>query len=160
MTAYTLADIMEIYTGSNGDRTKALYAALEARGPIGTVAVNLFRACKTSERAKLYRGGQRGRGSYRRMAYDTKSWAIDNLAGILIAHGEQLGINWGWGTDSVANQAGGFDQVLYVDTPAGQISFHSPTRGKGPDYPGRWDGERGQAAGRVVKFAAIALGAA
>lgn len=154
---FVMADIMAIYTGSDGDRTKALYAALEERGPIGAVAVNLFRATKTSERAKRYRGGQRGRGSFRSMAYGTKSWAIDNLISILAEQGEQLGIVWGWGVD---RETDGYDQVLYVETPAGQLSFHSPVRGKGPDYPGDWDGERGQAAGRVVKFAAIALGVA
>lgn len=33
---------MEIYLGSDGEATKALYARLEAAGPIGAVAMNLF----------------------------------------------------------------------------------------------------------------------
>jgi len=30
--------------------------------------------------------------------------------------------------------------VVYFELPQGQVSFHSPTRGSGPDYPGEWDG--------------------
>src|ERR1700676_464322 len=60
-----LATILSIYAGSNGDATKALYASLEKRGPVGLIALNLFRACKASERAKIYRGR-----SYKGAAYD------------------------------------------------------------------------------------------
>lgn len=150
----TLAYIMEIYAGSDGDRTRTLYEALALVGPIGVVATNLFRATKASERAKVYRGGQRGKGSYRRMAYDRKGWAIDNLGKALTAHAAELGIGWGWGEDRATP---GYSHVLYVDTPAGQISFHSPHRGDGPDYGGDWDGQKGQAASRVCKFCASVL---
>lgn len=150
----TLAYVMEIYTGSDGDRTRALYEALALVGPIGVVATNLFRAVKASERAKVYRGGQRGKGSYRRMAYDRKGWAIDNLTKALTVHAAELAIVWGWGEDRAT---AGYSHVLYVETTAGQISFHSPYRGDGPDYAGEWDGEKGQAAGRACKFCATAL---
>ncbi len=149
-----LAEIMAIYAGSDGDATRALYDALGLCGPAGTVATNLFRACKASERAKVYRGGQRGRGSFRAMAYERKGWAIDNLAAALSAHAAALDIVWGWGMDG---QVIGYSHVLYVDTPAGQISFHSPYKGKGPDYPGVWDGARGMAPQRVCSFAARVL---
>lgn len=152
--APTLAYIMEIYTGSNGDRTRTLYEALALVGPIGEVATNLFRAVKASERAKVYRGGQRGKGSYRRMAYDRKGWALDNLTKALTAHAAELGIVWGWGEDRAT---AGYSHVLYVETAAGQISFHSPNRGDGPDYSGEWDGEKGQAAARVCKLCAMVL---
>lgn len=37
----------------------------------------------------------------------------------------------------------GYENVLYVDVPEfGQVSFHSPTRGDGPEYDGVWDGAR------------------
>jgi hypothetical protein len=62
-----LIDVALVYEGSNGDATRVLYARLEALGPIGAIAVNVFRAHKSSARAKVYRGGERGRGSYRRM---------------------------------------------------------------------------------------------
>ncbi|SCW61767.1 hypothetical protein SAMN02927924_01694 [Sphingobium faniae] len=157
MTSHTLATIMSVYTGSDGDQTKALYDALDAFGPAGAVAINLFRACKASERAKAYRGGIRGKGSFRRMAYDRKGWAIDNLTKALTAHGEAIGVRWGWGEDRAT---AGYAHVLYVDTPAGQVSFHSPCRGEGPDYPDEWDGIRGQAAQRICRFVAQVLGAA
>lgn len=154
LLAPTLANVMEIYTGSDGDRTRELYETLTRLGPIGAIATNLFRAVKASERAKVYRGGQRGKGSYRRMAYDRKGWAIENLVRALEAHAANLGIEWGWGEDRFTP---GFAHVLYVETSAGQISFHSPYRGSGRDYPGEWDGQKGQAAQRVCKLCASVL---
>jgi hypothetical protein len=153
MTA-RLAEILATYSGSDGDRTKALYAELETHGPAGIVALNLFRACKNSERAKVYRGGQRGRGSYKSMAYDRKQWAIDNLAAVLDQHAAALGIVWGWGVDP---QQSFHRDVLYVDLPGGQVSFHTAPRGKGPDYPGQWDGVRGMGPQRICAFCAQVL---
>lgn len=157
MIAPTLADIMAIYAGSNGDATKALYQQLQLAGPRGLVAIDLFRACKASERAKVYRGGQRGRGSFRRMAYEKKSWAIDNLAANLIDRADDLGIAWGWDIDPAQEF---HRDVLYIDLPTGQVSFHTHPRGKGPDYPGAWDRARGQASMRICQFCAQTLRAA
>lgn len=126
----------EVYNGSEGALTRAYYAALEQRGPAGIVAVNLFRAQKCSTRAKKYRGGVRGVGSYRGMAYDRKAWSMGNLCAALAEHGEALGIAYGWKRDPLALTN---PWVLYVDLPNGQVSFHSPTRGEGSDYAGEWD---------------------
>ena len=126
-----------IYYGSDGSATKALYDCLENMGHVGIVAVNLFRACKCSERAKQYRGGIRGKGSYKSMAYDRKQWSIDNLCKVLTYHAEELGIRWGWKQDA---ETIGYPWVLYVDLPTGQASFHSSRRGPGQDYDGEWDG--------------------
>lgn len=65
----------DVYAGSDGELTKRYYSELETKGPIGLVAMNLFRAQKCSARAKVYRGGVRGRGSYKSMAYERKSWS-------------------------------------------------------------------------------------
>jgi hypothetical protein len=129
---------IEVYKGSDGDQTRAFYAMLEQRGPIGKIAVNLFRAVKCSSRANVYRGGIRGQGSYRSMAYDRKNWAIANLCTILQDHAADWGIGWGWKQDPVQEY---HDWVLYVDLPdgLGQVSFHAATRGVGPDYPFEWD---------------------
>lgn len=88
----TLADIFAIYQASSGEATKALYATLEHRGPAGTIAVNLLRACKASERAKVYRGRR-----FKTSAYDKKEWSLGNLCGALEAHARDLRIIWGWG---------------------------------------------------------------
>jgi hypothetical protein len=149
-----LADILETYTGSDGERTKALYVELESSGPIGAVATNLFRACKASERAKVYRGGERGRGSYRRMAYDRKQWAMDNLCSALAKHATDLRIVWGWGRDNTQPR---HCDVLYIELPTGQVSFHTACRGQGPDYHGAWDGQRGQSADRICRWVARLL---
>jgi len=148
---------MEIYLASDGEATKALYARLEAAGPIGLVAMNLFRACKCSERAKVYRGGQRGRGSYKSMAYDRKAWSMQNLAAILTTHGSALGMSWGWKEDPATLFGERASWVLYIETPHGQCSFHSPNRGAGPDYPGEWDQQRGMTVQRVIDFATAVL---
>lgn len=140
-----LARVLAVYQGSDGDATRALYAELEQFGPRGAPAVNLFRAQKNSERAKVYRG----RG-YRGAAYDRKQWAMDNLAQALA--GDVLA--WGWGEDPTQPF---HKAVLYVDLPSGQVSFHCATRGAGPDYPGVWDRQVGQSPGRIYRFVADVL---
>ncbi len=140
----TLVEIMQVYAASDGEATKALYARLEALGYAGHVAVNLFRACKCSERAKVYRGG-----GYRGAAYDRKQWAMSNLDKALAEHGAALRIVWGWATDPT--QAF-HNQVLYVELPTGQVSFHTAERGSGPDYAGVWDGARSQAPTRICRW--------
>ncbi len=143
-----LADILAIYEGSNGDATKALYAELEAMGPAGVVAVNVFRASKTSGRAKVYRGSR-----YKGAAYDTKQWSIDNLVKMLNEHGDLLHIRWGWKEDPLQE----FHKwVFYVDLPQmrGQVSFHTAARGDGPTYPGDWDGIKQVGPQRICRWIA------
>ncbi len=155
MTA-DLADILRVYMGSDGEATRALYRRLESLGPAGVVATNLFRACKCSERAKVYRGG-----GYRGAAYDRKQWSMDNLARALSEHGEALGIapgtGWGWGEDAAQPH---HRWVLYVEIPTGQVSFHTAARGDGPAYAKPWDGIRIQGPTRICKWVAQLLAAA
>lgn len=148
-----LAEVLATYNGSDGDRTKALYARLEQRGPIGQIAVNLFRAQKASARAKVYRGGDKG-GRYRDQAYQRKQWSIDNLATILIQHADVVGITWGWAEDPAQEY---HKVVLYIDLPTGQASFHTERRGQGPAYASSWDGRRGETVGRICRFVACYL---
>ena len=52
----------------------------------------------------------------------------------------------GWGTDP----AGGMvTDILYVELPTGQASFHVGRRGVGPDHDGQWDGVTGASGDRV-----------
>ena len=149
-----LADIIKVYEGSDGDATKALYARLAVMAPRGPIAMNLLRTCKASERAKVYRDGARGRGSYRAMAYDKKDWAIGELCRAL-RDGDGVVPSWGWGFDV---KAIGFEHVLYVDIPgAGQVSFHTSYRKDGPDYAGAWDGVRGVAPRRICRWTEAVL---
>jgi hypothetical protein len=149
-----LATILCVYQGSDGEATKALYTRLGAFGPAGMVAVNLFRACKASERAKVYRGG-----GYRGAAYDKKQWSMDNLCTVLIAHAVEVGAGrWGWGIDDALQERGApHHHVLYIDLPTGQVSFHTERRGAGPDYSGAWDGMPGQSAERICRWCAQLL---
>lgn len=135
--------VQEIYDGSDGEATKALYRELEALGPIGIIAVNLFRAHKTSARAKMY-----GRSKYRGMSYDKKDWSLNNLVSALVEHGTSLGITFGWKQDP---NTPGYEWVLYVDLPTGQASFHTSHRGEGPDYTLEWDGEK-RSGSRIIQF--------
>lgn len=149
MNAEILARVVRAYSGSDGEATKALYDELTALGPAGLVATNLFRAHKSSIRAKVYR-----RGSSRRAAYDRKDWSIENLAIALSEHAEAFGVPWGWGID---DKQPFHKLVLYVDLPTGQVSFHTATRYRGPDYPGTWDGVPHQGADRICRWAARLL---
>jgi hypothetical protein len=151
MPDYTEAftHVLSVYQGSDGDATKALYAELEQLGPLGMIALNLFRAQKNSERAKAYHG----RG-YKGAAYDRKQWAMDNLASILTDHAIPCAIQWGWGIDPEQLK---HNTVLYIDLPTGQVSFHTEARGAGPDYPGEWDGVKGQSPDRIIRWCARLL---
>lgn len=141
----------QAYFGSNGEATRALYDHLKALGPAGELAVDLMRACKNSERAKVYRGR-----SNKGAAYDTKQWAMANICRTLRDH--PLGIAWGWKVDPQMIARGDpHAHVLYVDLPTGQVSFHTDQRCDGPDYPGEWDGVRNAAADRVLQFIATLL---
>lgn len=139
-------NVSDAFFGSDADKTRDLYLRLVDRGPIGAIAVDLLRAMKASSRAKQYRGRSV------RLAYDKKSWAVSELCKSLELLAGDIGIRWGWGKDRTVDQ--GFDDVIYIDLPGcGQISFHSPTRGSGPDYPDAWDGVRGVGIPRVIRFA-------
>lgn len=141
----------EVYDGSNGDVTRAYYRELEKIGPVGKVAMNLFRAQKCSFRAKKYRGGIKGVGSYRSMAYDRKAYSMAELCKILHQYGSTLGIRYGWKKDPDVIFGQKASYVLYVDIPTGQVSFHNPSRLEGPDYPGNWDGCRNSCS-RILAF--------
>ncbi len=104
----------EVYAGSDGAATKALYSRLADMGPVGLLALNLFRASKCSGRAKLYRGGVRGQGSYRQMAYERKNWSMQQLCEILTTHAEAVKLAWGWQQDPEQEY---HKWVLYVDLP-------------------------------------------
>ncbi len=135
-----------VFEQNDGDVTKAYYAELAALGPDGQVAVALFRAQKRSSRAKEYRPGK-----FRRAAYDVKSWSMGEVVRLVAEHGEKLGIRCGWKADPSTRFDNGDSWVLYVDLPQGQVSFHSPTRLSGPDYPGDWCGEKCSAE-RILAF--------
>jgi len=146
----TLDEIVAVYKGSSGDATKALYAKLEAVGPMGLIAVNLFRACKTSERAKKYRRGP----GHISASYERKDWSVENATRILAGMNPPP-FRWGWGIDEVMKRSRPDDphhHVVYFDLPTGQVSFHVGARHDGPDYPGKWDRAVGVAWSRVCEW--------
>lgn len=153
-----------IFEQRDGEVTKAYYAVLCACGVMGELAVALFRAQKTSERAKSYR-----RSSSRRASYEVKNWSLGEVCRILSkmadcddcqgtgnfyrndvdgdflpcdtcqGKGTQQTLRWGWKHDP---KTPGYEWVLYVDLPSGQVSFHSAIRLSGPDYHGEYDGQK------------------
>ena len=130
------ASAREVFDGSDGRLTVAYYRRLQTAGAIGVVAMNLFRAQKTSTRAKVYRAKR-----FRHASYDVKNYSLDQLVKAL----QNLPtVTWGWGRDA---STPGFEWVLYVELPqidreTKQVSFHSAQRLSGPNYDGAWDGER------------------
>jgi hypothetical protein len=129
-----------IYEGSDAAATRGLFKDLKSCGPDGLLAIELFRACKASERAKVYRGK-----GYRDKSYERKQQAMDVLCKVLSGSTYE----WGWGID---DKQPVHYHVLYVDIPTGQVSFHSGTRSEGPDYPKLWDGQPGQSADRICQW--------
>lgn len=123
----------EVFDQSNGDVTRAYYDALGKLGVRGRLAVALFRAQKTSTRAKRY--SRRYRGA----AYDVKSWSMGQCCEVLMAHPDLVAA-WGWKPDPSVPFGDAPSWVLYIELPNGQVSFHSPKRGAGPDFAGEWDG--------------------
>lgn len=148
----------DIFDGSDAARTRAYYAALERRGPIGEFAANLLRAQKASTRAKRYRGGISGVGSFSDLAYQKKGESLIRLCDWLLEHNVQGGVmryagdtemlRWGWKIDPREQHA---KWVLYIDLPHGQVSFHSTERFGGPDYPAEFDGSHASAE-RICSF--------
>lgn len=140
----------EVYDGSDGALTRRFYAALGTCGPLGEIAAHLFRAQKCSRRAKQYGpvAGVNG-ATYQQLAYARKAESLRALVAILGHHGAAHGFRFGWGRDETQSMN---KWVLYVDVPEhGQVSFHSPTRFAGPDYPGAWDG-RHASEHRIIEF--------
>jgi len=122
-------DADTVFAGSSPTLTRHYLRALENRGDEGRIAAMLFRAQKSSTRAKMYY-----RRTYKDLAYDRKGDCLKALCELLAIN--DCGIRWGWGTDAKEQDA---SDVLYVDLPTGQASFHSPDRHVGPEYPGEWD---------------------
>jgi hypothetical protein len=134
----------KVFNQNDGDVTKSYYATMNAKGLLGQLAVALFRAQKRSTAAKKYRGKK-----FRHAAYDVKNWSLSEVCRImnsLNAFGYEF--KWGWGKDP---NTPGFPWVLYVEIPTGQVSFHSPDRLNGPDYPKGWDGI-GASEPRILAF--------
>lgn len=123
----------EIFDGSDGAATREFYVNLERAGAIGIVAMNLFRAQKCSTRAKKYRGGLRGVGSFRSLAYEKKNWSIDNLALTLGKYGPDLGICFGWKQDpwQTVERRGVMGDLCRSTSRASVVPFSETVRGSG-----------------------------
>jgi hypothetical protein len=149
----------ECFDASDAAATVELYRQLCARGPVGHVAQCLFRAQKTSSRAKVYRGRR-----FTSAAYENKASSMEQCVKMLEKHGSALGFGFGWKEDPSVLFGDAPSWVLYVDIPAGlgaatvrQVSFHSPQRGNGPTYSGEWDKIKEQSAPRIIAFCTYVL---
>lgn len=130
-----------VFAQSSGDLTKSYYAEMNTKGPLGELAVALFRAQKRSSAAKKYR-----RGKFTHAAYDVKNWSLGEICRVITTY--DLRFEWGWKRDP---KTPGYEWVLYVDLPTGQCSFHSSQRLHDKNYPGEWDGE-GMSQPRILAF--------
>lgn len=140
-----------VYYGSDGAATRRYLRVLEQSVGHGRIAAQLFRAQKASARAKVYRTPRGSTVSYRAAAYRRKEESLAILC--LCLAGSNM--TWGWGEDRDNAVA---PWVLYVELPGvGQVSFHAPHRGSGPDFAGKWDGAAGRSESRVVAFCEAVL---
>lgn len=133
------ASAVDIFHGSDGQLTRMYLARLEGLVEEGKIAAELFRAQKSSARAKQYPG------RFKDYAYDRKSEVLEKLTAQLEAYGR---FQWGWKSDPNQPYA---PWVLYIDLPQGQVSFHALDRGDGPDYPGDWDRQH-VSSERILQF--------
>lgn len=118
---------------------------------LGKLASALERAQRFSDSAKsraanglpireYYDGSPYCSANYRRSRgarendYQAKELAVRDACALA----PLAGIRFGWKREE------GVDPpwVVYFDLPTGQVSFHSPVRGEGPEYPEEWDGRR------------------
>ena len=136
-----------VYIQYDGAVTKRYYTILcESRGVAVVLAMKTFRAQKCSARAKVYT-----KRSYTLNAYSRKEYSMGELCKVLDVYSTNLMIRYGWKEDPTVRFATEASFVLYVELPTGQISFHNPRRGNGPDYPGEWDHARSSQE-RILKF--------
>ena len=135
------------YHESDASRTKRLLRALTATGQLGRIASDLFRAQKSSARARSIEAVSTG---------DPRipSWPTGARARCWPLFAKR----WSrmprvWSGAGARTLPGIFARwVLYVELPTGQVSFHSPDRLDGPVYPGAWDGMRDASAGRILRL--------
>lgn len=134
-----LSTVQNVYDQSNRVETSRVLRQLAKFGVEGRIAAELFRAQKSSSRAKVYRG------DYRDLAYGKKGSTLMKLCDLF--QSAKHGLTWGWGIDEDAHNP----HVLYIELPIGQVSFHAPVRGAGPDYAGDWDGLK-VSAERIIAY--------
>jgi hypothetical protein len=140
----------DVFLGSDGEVTKNYYLQLKEKGPLGELAVAVFRAQKCSSRAKAYT-----RHSWTQDAYQRKVWSIGEIIKVLLSEPaimEANKINWGWKKDPNVIFDDAPSWVFYCDLPTGQVSFHCKERGDGKDYDKEWDGVRNAGTIRIMKF--------
>ena len=113
------------------DSEGKMYASLEK-------AQDASDSAKTRSASRTHFDDYEGGGEYASANYHRSRAAIsgdyfDKEQSIkdAIGHAKDAGVNYGW-----ANEGGRVPHVVYFDTKEGQVSFHSPSRGEGPDYNG------------------------
>jgi hypothetical protein len=74
---------------------------------------------------------------------------MNNLCSVLSEHAQSLAIRWGWKQDPMQPY---HSWVLYVDISTGQVSFHTTSRGAGPDYEWEWDNVKEATPGRIISW--------
>ena len=89
-----------VYLSSKGGATRSYLCQLEKKGQIGRIAAQLFRAQKSSARAKRYRGGLE-HVSYTDLAYERKGECLQRLCELLSE--DACGMRWGWQHDPTAS---------------------------------------------------------
>lgn len=136
--------VWDVYTGNDRTATRRLLSDLDLRGEQGKLAAALFRAQKASARAKEYRGDSVD------YSYGRKAEQLTVICDLLSSTAN--GLIWGWGQD----KSGNLTDVLYIDLPCGQVSFHSESRLVGPDYLKPWDSGQNSAE-NVMEFASQVL---
>lgn len=127
-----------VLAGADDNLTLAYYLLLQKRGPLGMIALNLFRAQKNA--SSLCRPA--GYGPAAAAAASAGVWSLELLVHVLARHGAHFGISYGW-KPIMEPRKDRAPFVLFVDLPDfGQVSFDAFERGCGPEYSNECDGVR------------------
>lgn len=146
---WNLEAITETYNDADSAGIKALYQALGNSGPKGVVAMSLFHSSRWSDRAAACQAIP-GRGGYKHTITERKAASIDILNTMLMQHGYNLEITWGWTVDP---EQPFHAAILCAELPPGQVSFHVAARGIGPTFH-NWVGGKDANAPRVIAYCA------
>lgn len=104
-------------------------------------AANNTRYSEYGDRSTYRWVNYRASRNARQRDYEAKRKAIDEAC----QAAAENGVVFGWAPSGSLH----VPWIVYFELPSGQVSFHSDTRGEGPDYGGSWDGVKDVGAARI-----------
>lgn len=139
--APSMLTAVQVFYQHSGDVTKAYYEQLAAHGPMGELAVALFRALKRSKKTTGIGFRRISRRKTEQYDYaEAYEWAVNELIRVLVTNPPSK-LPWGWR-----------DSTLFVELPTGMVAFDCPEQGLAPFCPIRFEPPAESRDLRIIKF--------